>query len=426
MAGSLWRHRDFRLLWGGQSASLLGSAVSYVALPLVGVVVLGLGPLQMGLIATAGRVPVALVSPLVGSVVERVPRRGLLLAADLTRAVLVGSVPAAAAAGVLSFGQLLVVAAGMGLCAQVFNLGHQTLLPEVIGAADLAEGNGKLEAAQSMAEVGGPGVAAALMGVGGPALAVVVDAASYLVSAACLSRLRVAPAGEGQERGSSTGLRHRLGIFAADTAEGFRYLWADPVLRSLSVSYAALALCAQFQEAIYMLFLVRTVHFDATKIASVFTVAAVVGLGAALASDRIARRWGVGRLIVAGQLSMVLGGALLAAVAGPTVQAAATMLVAETAIGVGLSFYGVGSRTLNQTRIPARLRGRVIGAGRVLTLWSVAIAGIIGGSIGSVIGLRHAMEVGAAGMLLALTVILRPSVWHTRAVPASEQTSNLP
>lgn len=388
--------------------------MSYVALPLVGVIVLGLGPFQMGLIATAGRLPVALVSPLVGSVVGRLPRRALAVGADLARGVLVGSVPVAAAAGTLSFAQLLVVAAGMGLCAQVFNVAHQTLLPEVIGRADLGQGNGKLKASQSAAEIGGSGVAASLMSVGGPALAVVVDAVSYLVSAACLSRLRSTPSVLRRDRADRAGLGARLRAFMSETAEGFAYLWDDPVLRSLSISYAALALFAQLQEAIYMLFLVRIVHFDATKIGVVFTLAAVVGLSAALLSDRIAVRWGVGRLIVAGQVSMVVGGVLLAAVAGPTLQAAATMLAAEAAIGVGLSFYGVGSRTLNQTRVPALMRGRVIGASRVLTLWAVAAAGIIGGSIGSVVGLRHAMEVGAAGMILALTTVIRRDVWRAR------------
>lgn len=328
-----------------------------------------------------------------------------------------GSVPVAAAAGVLSFSQLLVVAAGMGLCAQVFNVAHQTLLPDVIEAADLAEGNGKLEASQSAAEVGGPGVAASLMSVGGPALAVVVDAVSYLVSAVCLARLRV-PSMVSRGAGRRAGLRGRLRAFSAETAGGFSYLWGDPVLRSLSISYAALALFAQLQEAIYFLFLVRTVHFDATKIGVVFTIAAVIGLAAAVGSDRIANRWGVGRLIVIGQVSMVAGGVLLAAVAGQTVEAAATMLVAETAIGVGLSFYGVGSRTLNQTRVPSPMRGRVIGASRVLTLWAVAVAGVIGGSLGSAIGLRHAMEVGAAGMMLALTAVIRRNVWEADASPS--------
>jgi hypothetical protein len=148
---------------------------------------------------------------------------------------------------------------------------------------------------------------------------------------------------------------------------------------------------------------------------------AVVGLAAALASDKIASRWGVGRLIIAGQTSMALGGVPLAAVAGPTLQAGTTMLAAEAAIGVGLSFYGVGSRTLNQTRIPVDLRSCVIGASWVFTVSLVALAGIVGGAIGTTIGLRPTMEVGATGMILALVATPRRSVWRVQATAQSRQ-----
>ncbi len=395
---------------------MLGSAVSYVALPLVGVLVLKLDALQMGLIATAGRIPAAIVSPFVGSVVDRVRRRGLLVLCDVFRGALVGSVPISAAAGVLSYPQLLIVSAGLGLSTLLFNVAHQTALPEVVDAEDLTSGNSKLEASQAGAEIGGPGVAASLMSAGGPALAVVVDALSYWVSAVCLSRLKFpARAGNATGRPAAPGsLSVRMQAFWSETVEGFRYLWSDSILRSLSLSYSSLALFAQLQEAVYMLFLVRTVHFGATKIGVVFTLAALVGFVAALVSDKVAKRWGIGRLVVVGQSLMVLAGVLLAAVAGSTLRAGGTMLAAEAFMGVGLSFHGVGNRTLNQTRIPRELRGRVIGASRVLTAYLVAIAGVVGGSIASAFGLRTAMAVGAGGMLVALSLVLRPSVWSIR------------
>jgi hypothetical protein len=83
--------------------------------------------------------------------------------------------------------------------------------------------------------------------------------------------------------------------------------------------------------------------------------------------------------------------------------------------------YGVGSRTLNQTRIPVDLRSRVIGASRVFTVSPVALAGIIGGGIATTIGLRPTMEVGAAGMILALLATPRRSVWRVQATAQSRQ-----
>jgi hypothetical protein len=89
----------------------------------------------------------------------------------------------------------------------------------------------------------------------------------------------------------------------------------------------------------------------------------------------------------------------------------------------GLSFYGVGSRTLLETRIPVDLRSRAIGGSRVFTVSLVALVGIIGGDIGTTIGLRPTMEVGAAGMILALSPPSGGSTRQPRAVESEEVTA---
>jgi hypothetical protein len=155
-AASLWRNTNFRRLWAGQSVSLVGSAVSYIALPLVGIVLLRLDALQVGghrdrRHGTDGA-PVAFL----GGIVDQVPRRRLCAACDIGRAILVGSIPVAVALGVLSYWQLVIVAAFMGLLTALFGVAHQTLLPEVVPDQHLNIGNSRLEASQSAAEVSGP------------------------------------------------------------------------------------------------------------------------------------------------------------------------------------------------------------------------------------------------------------------------------
>ena len=317
--GSLWRHPGFLRLWAGQTASLTGSAVSYIALPLVGIVILRLGPFGVGALATAGTLPAAVLSPFLGTIVDRVPRRRLCVICDIVRAALLGAVPVAAVAGVLGYWQLITVNALLGVATALFGVAHQALLPEVVPAASLGSGNGKLQASQSAAEVTGPGLAAWLM----------------------------------RDR-HAAGPRRLLRGFLAETRAGFAVLWRDAVLRPLSVSGAVLVLCAQLQESVYMLFLVRGAHFSVTAIGVVFTIAGVIGFGAAAASDRIAARLGTGGLVVAGQLIIVLGGILLACVGGPAVLAAAVMLAGETCYGVGLSLYGAGRRACWAGRRPPR------------------------------------------------------------------------
>jgi len=110
----LWRHRDFLLLWAGQSVSELGSAVTVLALPLTAVVVLGASTFAVGLLAAATTVPFLIIALPAGLAVDRMAKRGLMIGCDAARMLIIGSVPVAAALGVLTIGQLFAVALATG------------------------------------------------------------------------------------------------------------------------------------------------------------------------------------------------------------------------------------------------------------------------------------------------------------------------
>jgi MFS family permease len=405
---SLWRHRNFLYYWSGQSISMLGSTISFIALPLVGVLTLSLDAFHIGLVATGSKLPTMVLSPFIGPVVDRINRRRLMIIADVTRALLIGSVPLAAVLHVLTIWQLIVVGGGVNLLSSAFNVAYQSFLPNVVASARLGDGNSKLEASSSAAGVSGPGIAGWLVGVGGPAFAVAVDAVSYAVSAILLAKIRVADAGASTVR-ALRGLRG----FWTDTTSGFTLLWRDSVLRSLSISYAALTLFAQVQMAVYLLFLVREIHLSAAVIGLIFTLSGIVGFIGAVLAGPASRRLGSGRLVVLGQAAIVAGGILLAAVTGSRLQASVTMLVGEAFFGVGMAFWGVGSATLNQTRTADDVRGRIIGASSVLAGVMATVAGLVGGGIAAVFGLRVALASGSVGMFFALVLVLRRDVWRS-------------
>src|SRR5437763_16428016 len=102
----LWAHADFVRLFAAQSVSLFGSEITLIALPLTAAITLGATPVQMGLLAAAAKAPFLLVGLLAGVWVDRLRCRPVLVASDLGRAVLLGSIPLAAAAGLLSLEQL--------------------------------------------------------------------------------------------------------------------------------------------------------------------------------------------------------------------------------------------------------------------------------------------------------------------------------
>src|SRR5215475_674013 len=107
---ALWRHCDFLLLWAGQAVSQVGSQVTVLALPLVAIVVLHATTFEVGLLSAATTGAYLLIALPAGVVADRVAKRSLMLASDAAQVVVIGSVPLAYAAGVLTLGQLYLVA----------------------------------------------------------------------------------------------------------------------------------------------------------------------------------------------------------------------------------------------------------------------------------------------------------------------------
>lgn len=404
----LWIDRNFAAFWAGQSISALGTSVSNFALPLVGVLTLRLTPIEVGTLASVSYLPSVLFGPFIGPVVDRLDRRNLLIATDLARAGLTAAIPAALALGRLSYGLLLVVGMAMSALSLLFSVAHQTVLPSVVPSALLEGANGKLESTESFADVGGPGLAGWISGAGGPVLALALDASSYLASAVFLSRVRLQR--EDEQPAVDAADDHSLSIWT-DMKGGFRLLWNDSVLRTVASSYSIIAFFAQMQVAVYILYLVRSREIQLGTLGLVFTLSGVVGFIAALVSSGLAMRFGVGRLVVLGQLVMIAGGVFLAAVSGNTLQMAILILLSESCWAIGLSFYGVGSRTLFQRRTADAVRGKVIGAAAAVRGLLVCLSYLVGGAIAQVSGPRVTLILAAAGMVLISPLVMRRKVW---------------
>jgi len=150
-------------LWGGQTVSSLGSVVTRTAVPLVALLVLGAGPFEMAMIIVSASLAVLLVGLFAGAWVDRLRRRPLLIGADALRAVLLFSIPAAYLAGVLRLEQLYLVVFLEGCLGVLFDAAYPAYVPSLIGVERVVEGNSKLAASSSLAEIGGPGLAGGLV-----------------------------------------------------------------------------------------------------------------------------------------------------------------------------------------------------------------------------------------------------------------------
>ena len=177
------------LLWGGQSISEIGSAVTVAALPLVAVGLLHATTFQVGLLSAAGTACFLLVALPTGLVVDRVAKRRLMIGCDVARMLILGSVVVAGALGALTMGQLYAVALLTGLATVFFDVAYQSYVPSLIEREQVHDGNGKLGATQAFAQVAGPGLGGALYGLVTSG-AMAADAVSYAVSTLSLALIR--------------------------------------------------------------------------------------------------------------------------------------------------------------------------------------------------------------------------------------------
>ncbi|WP_143264505.1 MFS transporter, partial [Amycolatopsis kentuckyensis] len=187
----LWGNRDFRLLWTGETTSMLGSMVASTALPLVAVVTLQASTFGVALLTAVAWLPWLVIGLPAGAWVDRLPKRPVMLICNTVSMAVFGSVPLVAAFGLLTMPYLLVAALLGGVAKVFFSLAYRAYLPTLVGKDDLLEGNAKLDGSESATQVAGPGLAGLLAQAFGPVSGILVDAVSFGVSVLCVRAIRV-------------------------------------------------------------------------------------------------------------------------------------------------------------------------------------------------------------------------------------------
>src|SRR5258708_11139419 len=205
----LWRHPDFMKLWVGQTVSEFGSLITGSRLPLTVLIMLSATPAQMGILVAISALPALILGLLAGVWVDRVRRRPIMIAMDVGRMALLLSIPAAALTGHLSMTLLYIVAAGAGVFTLFFDVAYRSVLPSLVARENVLEGNTKLATTNTLAEIGGPVLAGALVELISAPLAIFFDALSFLFSALRLSMIRTSEARPPANRGAQS-IRHDL------------------------------------------------------------------------------------------------------------------------------------------------------------------------------------------------------------------------
>jgi MFS family permease len=185
----LWNHPDFVRLWSGRAISQVGTELSLVAIPLYAVLSLDASPLQMGILAASAGLPRLLLGFVAGAWVDRLRRKPIMIATDISRTLVIATIPIAALIGMESLALLVAVQLMAGLCSIFFQAAWAPYLPGLVGRTNLPSANSKILGSASVAQVAGPSLAGTLIGVIGAPLTFVIDALSYLRSALFIARI---------------------------------------------------------------------------------------------------------------------------------------------------------------------------------------------------------------------------------------------
>lgn len=393
--------------WLGQSASLLGSQITLLALPLTAITVLGASPSEMGLLAAAQGAPVLLVGPLAGVWVDRWPRRPVLLLSNLAQAALIGCIPALWALGVLRMDVLYGVGFLGGVAGAFFWPAYHAYVPALVEREHLVEANTKLEASVFLARVVGPGVGGLLVQVVSAPAALLADAASFLaatilllgVHAPALPRTGTAPQGLWRDAGA-----------------GITAIASIPVLRALVLSESVFMFGAGGFFAVYVLFLARDLGLSPLAIGGVMAIAAPAALLGSLIPGGVVKYLGIGPTLLVAAAVGGAGRVLAPLAAGPV---AVPLLACSECLRVGIGpTQNVTAASLRQAVTPDHLRGRTAAVTRSLT-WGVAPLGALAaGLVGEAYGARGALLAAALVSAIPPLAILAASPLRTmRGLP---------
>jgi MFS family permease len=394
----LWRDADFARLFAAATVSNFGSMITALALPLLAIRTLAASPAELGALRTFGLLPGIAFGLLAGAGLDRLRRRPVLVASDAARAALYAAVGLMGALGALRMEQLYAVAFAAGALGFVFHVARDAYLPSVVGRSALVGANARLRGGKAATEGAGFAAGGWLVQLLGAPSALLVDASTFAASAALLGRIRK-PEAPPPPRPEGRGPREAL----RDVAAGLRYVAADPTLRRLALAAALLAASWQVTGVVYLLFL-DALGFDPGWLGLVFATGSLSSVLGAAAAGPLGRRLGARHAMWTGVGTLGLGALLVPLVQGPG-PLGISLLVAQQLADGGEVVFDVHQTSVRQAAVPAELRGRVAGSIAFLGQVAMLAGSVLGGLLGSTVGPRATLVVGALGVLLAAPVV---------------------
>jgi Na+/melibiose symporter-like transporter len=402
--GGLWRDRQFRTFWSAQGVSEFGDRITELALPLIAVTMLDASPGQVGLLTAAVWLP-NLASLFIGSWVDqRRDKRPLMIAADLSRMVVLLSLPAAYWLHLLTLAHLYVIAILAGTAHVLFNTAYASFFVRLVSRDQFLEANSKLSATRSISFMAGPAAGGLLIQWLTAPVAVLVDAASFLFSAIQVRRLST-PVVEPDMTTESLWARARAGM---------GYLLRHPYLRSSLGCATTVNFFNLMGSALLILFASRNLGLSAATIGLAFGIGASGGLLGAVAAAPLTRLIGAGRLIAAAAVVFPGAIAIAALASGPVLARAAALGAAEFVGAFAVMCFDVPLNSLQAAVTHEAMRSRVAGAFSSINYGIRPLGAVVGGLLGTWLGVQETLLISSGGGLVAVLWLIGSPIIRVR------------
>jgi MFS family permease len=401
----LRRNPNFRRFFLGQSVSLLGDQITALALPLTAVLALHATAGEMGALTTLYLVPNLLFSLHAGAWVDRRGRRrDVMLATDVGRALLIGSVPVAYAFGHLTWAHLYVVAFLTGSLSVLFFVAYGAMIQMIVPRDQYVEANSLVHGSRAFSFLAGNSAGGALVQLLRGPYALAADAVSFLWSALFLARMKIdEPPGAPSEHGGLTA--------------GARWIRNNAVIRAELLGVATLNFFNFIFFALFVLYATRSLHVGPATLGIVLGAGSVGTVGGSFVTARISRRLGIGPAFALGCFLFPAPLVLVPLAGGPKWLVLVCLFTAEFLSGFGLMLLDIMAGTISASLIPTTLRSRVSGAFMVVNYGVRPLGTSVGGVLGSTIGLRPTLWIATLGALLGLAFVLPSPIMSMREVP---------
>lgn len=408
---NMWRRanlgRSFGWLWSAYAVSAYGTGIGFGAFSVVAITVLDASSAEVAALSASGLAIGAVLAVPLGPWIEFHAKRPVMIVMDVTRFAALASIPLAHLLGLLSFEQLLLVSIVVAAAKIVFTAASGAYLKTIVPADGLVVATSRFESTTWSATIIGPPVGGAAIGVLGPVITVVVDAASYLVSALFISAIR-----EPEQPPRNKELSTRKWN---DVVEGWRYVLAHPTLRRLFFNTVLVNALIMAGEPLLSVLMLSQLGFSVWQYGLAFAVPCIGGLIGSRIARRVAHRWGEQRVLrIFGALRAVWPLGLVFTQPG----LAGLLIVMATQLGliICMSIFNPVFAAYRLNNTDAGRHARVLAAWSITSNLSIAAVTMLWGLLGQLIGLRAGLAV--AGVLLLATPFLLPRRTSGQEPPA--------